>query len=93
VQSLTRRGIFGSNAGATQDALAPVPETALLLDRHRVAVYLAGLSAKNHSGSGQANPRQFEQFRLLYRRAPDAMPLACEIADAPRRRYEPMSLP
>jgi site-specific recombinase XerD len=44
--SLTRRGVFGSNpVGGPQDALAVVAAgTSLPLDRHPVAVYLAGLA-------------------------------------------------
>ena len=45
VTSLTRRGVFISNeVEAPQDALALVTGTALPLDRHPVAVYLAGLA-------------------------------------------------
>lgn len=42
---LTRSTLFGSNGGEPpQNALAPIPEGTLPLDRHPVAVYLGGLA-------------------------------------------------
>jgi site-specific recombinase XerD len=55
VGSLTRRGVFGSKpAGRRQDALTVVAGASLPLDRHPVAVYLAGLAPGSRRTQGAA---------------------------------------